>query len=614
MGVQTGSRIRTDCPGCGRSSSVPVSSMPISEEAGAKVDKIEKIEENKMASITKQDISTYLSARLHDGDLEVSPQDLADWNTQGKLRKSVFDKLHREIGLQPPSQPQKQETGEPLLKTEDIAKSLEVAARANTRKSVFEKSSKKAQDFVSSEIKHLKEDKGYPQKRAVAAALNIARDKGYKISKSDGVPVWFTPEGKMIEDNRATMTVTPSTEAGWIHVRGDDISGHGKFLDDSTHPATAAARAYVAGSGRHPMTNVNLIDVGAGYKVKPVQIGNWLRKEEGETKDEALNKAPLTLSKEDITHILLDLIRERKYPQQIGSRTLTKFQLTGELDDDVKKLVHKTVGIFEGQEGESLEKSHKIGDPVIHQKTGAVIGATVSVKKTETEGSILQKAVPPIYKREAPIGPTFFFGRRSSLETNGSFMKSILINQQKPRGAYQFKDMDDLKAHVHGSNFSIISGADDNNPHLHAENHSKLINLLKARGIPHTEVVGHFTKKDSKTGEVTHHHEPSVILHGVGENEANQIAHQFGQWGHIHVGGPRGETEARNKLVYNDPNPDGSRSIREKRSTRGSIITDTVHPETGNREAGKLYANDGWTEVPLANGKKAYLALNLDWD
>ena len=43
-----------------------------------------------------------------------------------------------------------------------------------------------ASDFISKEISHLMKDKGYSQERAVAAALNVAKDKGYKIpEKSD---------------------------------------------------------------------------------------------------------------------------------------------------------------------------------------------------------------------------------------------------------------------------------------------------------------------------------------------------------------------------------------------------------------------------------------------
>jgi hypothetical protein len=43
------------------------------------------------------------------------------------------------------------------------------------------KYSKKASEFIGKEISHLKKDKGFPQDRAVAAAINVAKDKGMKV-------------------------------------------------------------------------------------------------------------------------------------------------------------------------------------------------------------------------------------------------------------------------------------------------------------------------------------------------------------------------------------------------------------------------------------------------
>jgi hypothetical protein len=45
------------------------------------------------------------------------------------------------------------------------------------------KYSKKASEFIGKEISHLKKDKGYTQDRAVAAAINVAKDKGMKVGK-----------------------------------------------------------------------------------------------------------------------------------------------------------------------------------------------------------------------------------------------------------------------------------------------------------------------------------------------------------------------------------------------------------------------------------------------
>lgn len=43
------------------------------------------------------------------------------------------------------------------------------------------KYSKKASEFIGKEISHLEKDKGYPHERAVAAAINVAKEKGMKV-------------------------------------------------------------------------------------------------------------------------------------------------------------------------------------------------------------------------------------------------------------------------------------------------------------------------------------------------------------------------------------------------------------------------------------------------
>jgi hypothetical protein len=58
--------------------------------------------------------------------------------------------------------------------------------RANMGSSLEEskkktKYSKKASEFIGKEISHLKKDKGYTQDRAVAAAINVAKEKGMKV-------------------------------------------------------------------------------------------------------------------------------------------------------------------------------------------------------------------------------------------------------------------------------------------------------------------------------------------------------------------------------------------------------------------------------------------------
>lgn len=67
--------------------------------------------------------------------------------------------------------------------------------------------SRKAKDFMSREISHLMRDKGYPQKRAVAAAYAIARGKGYKLNPG--------PRGP----RRMTMTV--ERFARWVKSKRD---------------------------------------------------------------------------------------------------------------------------------------------------------------------------------------------------------------------------------------------------------------------------------------------------------------------------------------------------------------------------------------------------------
>jgi hypothetical protein len=59
-------------------------------------------------------------------------------------------------------------------------------AKANMGSSLEEskkknKYSKKASEFIGKEISHLKKDKDYPQDRAVAAAINVAKEKGMKV-------------------------------------------------------------------------------------------------------------------------------------------------------------------------------------------------------------------------------------------------------------------------------------------------------------------------------------------------------------------------------------------------------------------------------------------------
>lgn len=74
------------------------------------------------------------------------------------------------------------ETLDKLLKIEELKEELQ-KAESDLQILSERKYSKKASDFIGKEISHLINDKGYSHERAVAAALNIAKDKGYKIPK-----------------------------------------------------------------------------------------------------------------------------------------------------------------------------------------------------------------------------------------------------------------------------------------------------------------------------------------------------------------------------------------------------------------------------------------------
>ncbi len=84
--------------------------------------------------------------------------------TKKSLKKYIFETLDR------------------LLKIEELKEELQ-RAESDLQLLSEKKYSKKASDFISKEIGHLINDKGYSHDRAVAAALNIAKDKGYKIPK-----------------------------------------------------------------------------------------------------------------------------------------------------------------------------------------------------------------------------------------------------------------------------------------------------------------------------------------------------------------------------------------------------------------------------------------------
>ncbi|MEK6829616.1 MAG: hypothetical protein AABY15_05850 [Nanoarchaeota archaeon] len=79
-----------------------------------------------------------------------------------------------------------------------------------------------ASDFIGKEISHLVKDKGYEHDRAVAAAINIAKDKGYKIPKK-------TNE---VETPSTGLTKTQKSDVVKKAKSGKDIGKPGKGFKD----------------------------------------------------------------------------------------------------------------------------------------------------------------------------------------------------------------------------------------------------------------------------------------------------------------------------------------------------------------------------------------------
>lgn len=65
--------------------------------------------------------------------------------------------------------------------TDDFQTRANMGSSLEEGKKKKNKYSKKASEFIGKEISHLKKDKGYPQDRAVAAAINVAKEKGMKV-------------------------------------------------------------------------------------------------------------------------------------------------------------------------------------------------------------------------------------------------------------------------------------------------------------------------------------------------------------------------------------------------------------------------------------------------
>lgn len=76
-----------------------------------------------------------------------------------------------------------------------------------------------AQDFIGKEISHLEKDKGYKHDRAVAAAINVAKDKGYKVPEKKNEetetlytgPEWYMYFFKIKHDKGVAKFKVPNT-------------------------------------------------------------------------------------------------------------------------------------------------------------------------------------------------------------------------------------------------------------------------------------------------------------------------------------------------------------------------------------------------------------------
>ena len=68
-----------------------------------------------------------------------------------------------------------------LNKQTQTSAPAEPVAEGKSKPEAKQKYSTKASKFIGKEISHLEKKKGYPHERAVAAAINVAKDKGMKV-------------------------------------------------------------------------------------------------------------------------------------------------------------------------------------------------------------------------------------------------------------------------------------------------------------------------------------------------------------------------------------------------------------------------------------------------
>lgn len=98
-----------------------------------------------------------------------------------KLFRKVNQMAEKTLATAPKGKPKGLPKGSQAPDSGDGGKENKVNDPSQEISETKNKYSKKASSFIGKEIKHLKKDKGYSQERAVAAAINVAKEKGMKV-------------------------------------------------------------------------------------------------------------------------------------------------------------------------------------------------------------------------------------------------------------------------------------------------------------------------------------------------------------------------------------------------------------------------------------------------
>lgn len=157
-------------------------------------------------SISWRQITDRPSGLINEGLTEKGKIKVQQWidghGHRGAAKKMVDGVLHRMVGMKSSDLPDTVtfanglDSIEEMLATGDIDSAFDVAKETaqemleDEMGGLFEdniqekKYSDEAQDYISSKIRKLKGE-GKPQDQAVAIAINMARDKGYKVPDED---------------------------------------------------------------------------------------------------------------------------------------------------------------------------------------------------------------------------------------------------------------------------------------------------------------------------------------------------------------------------------------------------------------------------------------------